>query len=228
MKSDPLRRTVEALRYWEQRQAAAAHNLANAGAEGFKAERVFAHLLDGAELRAGARTDPRPGSLSSTGRPLDLALEGPGFFVVDTPRGERLTRRGAFRLDATGTLVDGRGHPVLVDGAPAVLPDGEVEVDSEGQVTVDGTPVGRLSVVLPSDPAGMIREDGLYFEAPGGGETVDYPRILQGSLEESNLDPLDAMVELIEIRRGHGVVHRALGALDQTLETITSRLGRVR
>ncbi len=95
----PLKRAGQAFRYWEQRQAAVAHNLANASSPGFKGERVFAQLLEGGGVQAAGSTDLRPGAMNGTGRPLDLALDGEGFMVVGTPAGERLVRGGSFQLD---------------------------------------------------------------------------------------------------------------------------------
>src|SRR3954471_61611 len=94
-----------ALRYWERRQEVTANNLANVSTDGFKAERVFGKLMDGAPV-IGTRTDRRDGALRQTGSHLDLAIGGDGFFVVNTPAGERLTRGGSLRLDADEFLAD--------------------------------------------------------------------------------------------------------------------------
>ncbi len=102
---------LRALRYWEARQAALANNLANVSTPGFKAERVFARLLDERTSLVEGVTDFSAGPLDTTGRPLDVALIGDGFFVVETPKGRRWTRGGALGLDETGAL-DPSGDPL--------------------------------------------------------------------------------------------------------------------
>src|SRR5919199_161705 len=99
MRTNGLTSAASALRYWERRQEVVANNLANVDTTGFKGERVFARLTEGALPEADTNTDTRGGTLKETGAPLDVALTGDGYLVVDTPQGERLTRGGSFHLD---------------------------------------------------------------------------------------------------------------------------------
>src|SRR5690606_32401424 len=109
-----MKQAASAMRYWERRQEITANNLANVDTHGFKGERVFARMLgDGMGPVADTETDLRNGSLRQTGSPLDIAIGGDGFLVVETPQGERLTRGGSFRLDDTGRVVDARGNLLL-------------------------------------------------------------------------------------------------------------------
>jgi flagellar hook-basal body protein len=97
---------ASALRYWERKQEVVANNLANVSTTGFKAQRVFAKLLEGIAPGAETGSDLATGTLRQTSSPTDVAIDGPGFFVVSTPNGERYTRGGSFRLDDKHRLVD--------------------------------------------------------------------------------------------------------------------------
>jgi len=227
MKAGGIGPGVRALRYWERRQEAAANNLANVSTPGFKAERVFAHLLGGSAPSGKAATDFTAGSVQQTGRPLDFALEGEGFLVVDTPAGERYTRSGSFSLDPSGTLVTASGDTVLGEGGPIVLPPGKVEVERDGNIKVNGSPVARIRVDLP---AGTPRREGGSLWIPDGdGSTVprEDVRVKQGHLEESNVDPVSALVEMIEIQRAYGAIQRSVQVADGVMHTITTDIGRV-
>jgi flagellar basal-body rod protein FlgF len=219
---------AEALRYWQRRQEVVSNNLANASTPGFKAERVFARLLQGAESPVATQgTDFSEGSIADTGRPLDLALNGDGFLVVQTDGGERYVRGGSFRLDESGALVTEDGHPVLGDGGALVLPPGQVSVQGDGTVQVDGAAVGRLRVERPRGTP--TREGTSLWRTDGPGEQLPPERvdIRQGHLEESNVDPVSALVEMIEIQRAYGAIQRSIQASDGIMQTITSDIGRV-
>lgn len=227
MKGGGIDTSIRALRYWERRQEAAAHNLANVSTSGFKGERVFARLLaDGAPAPAAA-PDFTSGALSRTGRPLDVALENDGFLVVDTPDGERYVRGGSFSLDANGVLVTHDGHPVLGESGPLVLPPGPVEIRRDGTVEVDGDTVGRLRVEVPGAPP--LREGASRWVPQGEGEVLEASqvRIHQGHIEESNVDPVSALVEMIEIQRAYGAIQRSVQVADQAMQTITRDIGRI-
>ncbi len=220
---------AQALRYWELRQAAAANNLANVSTPGFKAERVFARLLGEASVVADSETDFSPGALTPTGRTLDVALAGDGFFVVETSDGPRWTRGGSFQLDPTGTLVDAAGRPVLGENGALVVPPGEVQIGGDGTVSVDGAPVGRLRIQRPAGGAVPRRAGGGDWIPTD--EVADVPReeaqVRQGYLEDSNVDPVGALVEMIEIQRAYAAVQRSMVTADEVMQTITTQIGRV-
>ena len=113
--------SAQALRYLERRQEVVANNLANVSTDGFKAERTFGRLLEGSIPVVETQTDMRAGTMRPTGAPLDIALGGDGFLVVDGPEGERLTRGGAFRLDDRHRVVTADGMPLLGEGGPIVV-----------------------------------------------------------------------------------------------------------
>lgn len=227
MKSGGIDPSVRALRYWERRQEAAAHNLANVSTPGFKAERVFARLMENGAPAPASDTDFGAGAVAQTGRPLDFALEGDGFLVVETPAGERYVRGGSFSLDPAGMLVTSDGHAVLGDSGPLVLPPGPVEVEQDGTMIVNGAPVGRLRVELPG--GSPIREGAAMWIPDGDGTVVpqEEVRVQQGHLEDSNVDPVSALVEMIEIQRAYGAIQRSVQVADGVMQTITTDIGRI-
>ena len=232
MGPDPLRRAGQAFRYWEHRQEVVANNLANASTPGFKGDRVFARLLaEGGGVEAQSRTDFRPGALTETDRPLDLALDGEGFMVVQTQGGERLIRGGAFQLDVSRTVVDPEGNPLLGDSGPIVLPEGGAfEFSPRGEVRVDGSVVARLRMVKLSGDAALDREGSLRFRVEGETSPLEEGkvRVRQGHLEESNVDPTGSMVEMIEIQRAYSALQRSVLVLDGVMDRISNDIGKVR
>lgn len=231
--TDSLTAALAAL---ERRQEVVSHNLANADTVGFKAGRTFASLLaDGARPTTELATDLRAGAITDTGAPLDLAVVGDGFFVVRTPRGDRLTRAGEFTRDAAGLLTDGRGNPVLVDTpdathrSPLRIADdaASVIVGSDGSVTADGHFIGRLSMDAVRDTAGLRHEGEGLFRADGAVPlAADARHVRQGALEASNVSPIDALVEMISVQRLYGTTQKALGTIDATRGIAVSEIGK--
>jgi flagellar basal body rod protein FlgG len=228
MKPYGLYTAAHALRYWESRQQVAAHNLANVDTRGFKGERVFARLLGDSYLAAETGTDYRPGSLTPTGGPLDLALEGDGYFVVETPEGERLTRGGALRLDETGRLVDQGGNAILGERGPIVVPPGQVEIDRLGIVRVDGGEIGRLRVETVAPGTQLERDAAGRFVPDATRTTLPHAerRVRQGHLEESNVNAIESMVELITVQRSFAAVQNTVRVIDGVMDTMVNQIGR--
>ena len=205
------------------------NNLANSETVGFKAERVFARMVDDAVPIAGAATDFRAGTIRETGSPLDLALGTDGFLVVDTPNGERLSRGGSFSLDAEGRIVDASGNVLLGEAGPIVVGSGTVQIDPRGTVRVNGAEVDRLRVERAPQGVQLQHEGGTLF-VPDAAREVLAPEeriVKQGSLEESNVSTIDSMVDLISIQRAYGAVQRAVTTLDEIRNTISNQLGKV-
>jgi flagellar basal body rod protein FlgG len=222
--------TARSLAYWERLQEVTSNNVANANTDAFKADRLAAHILPGTEQPVPVQsTDLQPGALRDTGRPLDLALEGEGYFVVRTPRGERLMRGGSMRLDPRGVLIDMNGNPVLGTQGPLVVSGANVEVHGDGTLVVDDSVAGRLRIETVEHPGAMLKEGHGRF-IPGG-PTFDVPvgqvLVRQGAVEESNLDPLLSMVDLVTIQRAYASNIEALRAMDSVLGAITTEVGRV-
>ncbi|WP_431301958.1 flagellar basal-body rod protein FlgF [Sediminicoccus sp. BL-A-41-H5] len=193
-----------------------AHNLANADTPGFRAKRpVFAehverqgrvHGPNGAAQvgytwdRASWR-ETQPGAISSTGNPLDIAISGQGFFVVETPRGERYTRAGRFAIGADGQIVDTTGAPVLnTDSRPlAVAPgDTRIEVQGDGTIRSENGVIGRLRIVRFADEQQLRAEGDRHLDAAGQApEEIARPQLVQGALEGSNVQSVLEMTRMM-------------------------------
>ena len=224
-----LASAAAALRYLERRQDVTAHNLANVTTDGFRGERAFATLLGDGAAAVRTATDSRAGTLRETGNPLDVAVAGDGYFVVQTPAGERLTRAGSFRLDADRRLVDAAGNAVLGDEGPIVLPaGGDVTVGADGQVRVGKQPAGRLRLEQVTPGVQMAHEDGVRFVPdPSRRPVADADRRMrQGFVEESNVTPVAALVDMIAVQRAYAGVQKAVTTLDAVRGTAASELGK--
>lgn len=221
-----------ALRYWTRRQEVVANNLANVETDGFKGEQAFAQLLAGATGPvAGTATDLRTGTITQTGQALDIALQSDGFFVVKTPTGEKLSRGGTLALNGEGHLVDTRGNALLgEDGShPIAIPvhTAKIEIDAGGEVRADSRVVGRLRVVRPAQGATLEHAGDTLFVATATTRVSNDERLIrQGAREGSNVQPLDAMVDMINIQRATGGVQKALSTLDAARGIAVSELGK--
>ena len=220
---------AQALRYWEARQAAAAHNLANVSTPGFKGERVFARALADANIEIASAGDFSDGDVTPTARPLDVAVVGDGFLVVETPAGERWTRGGSLAISPEGLLVDMAGRPVKGASGPIVLPPGPIEISRQGEITVNGSAVDQLRIERAVDQSPFQREGASLWVPPINSEAVPDMEIQvrQGHLEGSNVDPVSALVEMIEIQRAYSSVQRSMVTVDGIMETITTQIGRI-
>lgn len=216
-----------ALRYWERRQEITANNLANVSTDGFKAERSFGSLLDGVPV-VGTHIDRRVGNIRQTGDQMDVALGNDGFFVVETDAGERFTRGGHFHVDSEGYLADLAGHHVLGDGGPISVGNAKVAIDAQGGVTVDGSKVGQLRVESAPAGATLAHEGGMLLVPPNDSTTVplDERDVRQGSVEESNVDSLGGLVDMIGVQRAYAAVEKSISLLDHIRETASSQLGK--
>jgi flagellar basal-body rod protein FlgF len=203
-----------------------AADIANLGTAGYKGERMsrasaerpsFDRTLDTAidTTFGGRRMDARDGAIATTGRALDLAIDGSGFFVVTTPSGDRYTRNGHFTLDANRQLVTEEGLPVKGTGGPITVGnDGEVRVDADGTVWTGATRSGQIEVVEFADPGVMTREQGTLLGAGGQTPTAaGRPNIHAGSLEQSNVTVADRLAELTTVSRGFEALQKALSVL---------------
>jgi flagellar basal-body rod protein FlgF len=207
-----------------------ANNLANLSTTGFRKEGViFAEhvkALDGKEsslsmATANIRnTSLVQGALTQTAGTLDFAIEGEGFFLIETPAGERLTRAGNFAVSAEGDLVTNDGFRVLdAGGAPVFIPPdaGEVGVSADGTVSANGRPLTQIGLVKPIDKLDLIREDGVMFRTEGGSEPVLDGRILQGFLEGANVDPVGQIARMIEVQRAYELGQSFLDSENQRI-----------
>jgi len=153
-------------------------------------------------------TDFSQGPLEATGAPLDLAISGEGFFVVQTPEGRYYTRKGNFIVNDAGQLATVEGYPIEGETGPINITPGEIDIDQQGIITIDGNRVGRIKVVTFPQPY-PLRKIGKSFFAPidrGIEEKTptDYV-IKQGYLESANVNTVEEMVSLIEALRCYEV-----------------------
>ncbi|WP_313352272.1 flagellar hook-basal body complex protein [Paracoccus sp. (in: a-proteobacteria)] len=213
-----------------------ANNIANANTTGFRREGVvfseYMVPLDGrGETLAmahgrGRRIDLGPGGMTQTNGQYDLAIDGEGFLMVQTPQGSRLTRAGAFMTNAEGELVNPDGYQLLDDGqAPIIIPAGvgNVGIGTDGTISADDNPVARIGVFTSPDPANLQHEAGTLFDPGGAVEPIEEAVLRQGFLEDSNVDPVLEIARMIEVQRAYQLGQSFLDQEDQRIrQTITS------
>lgn len=206
-----------------------ANNIANSATSGFRQEGlIFSEYVKsvdgGGSLSMGQgnvkNTSFEQGALTQTGGRFDFAIEGDGFFLIETPNGERLSRAGSFSPNAEGDLVTPDGLRVLdAGGAPLFVPAdaGDISVASDGTVSVNGAPLGQIGLVQPNDPMNLIREDGVMFRADDGYEPSENARVLQGFVEGSNVNAVLQITRMIEVQRAYELGASFLEAEDERI-----------
>jgi len=204
-----------------------ANNLANIGTTGYKGQLEFYRSLEASMgtrrlsplnqavndygVLGGAAVDLKTGEFQKTGNDLDLAIEGSGFFVVNTPAGLRYTRNGSFHTDANGRLLTATGDAVMGEQGPVELPSGTITISSDGTVSQQGAVVAQLKLVTLKPGTAITAEGNSYYQAPAGSEQpADDPHLSQGMLESSNLNPVAGAVSLITIQRHFQLLQQAL------------------
>ncbi len=203
-----------------------ASDLANVGTSGYKTERgatvaaerpSFGAALDAAidVTGGGAKVDFRPGTIGSTGRDLDAAIEGPGFFVLKTPAGDRYTRSGSFMRRADGVLALNDGSPVMGVAGEIKLGKGAISIADDGTVRVDNVAAGQLKVVTFAEERDVQRESGVRFKAIAGAAppVAATARIVGGSLEQANVSMVDRMASLTDLQRGFEALQKGVSVL---------------
>lgn len=214
-------------------------DLANVNTAGYKGERiVFREVLEappkpdehigGQVVVTEQRTDFSNGNLRSTGNPLDLALMGEGFFAVQTAAGVRYTRQGVFNLSANKTVVTPSGEAVLGEAGPIRVDGEKVDITPDGAVLVDGEEVDRLKIVRAEDPRRLVREGQTFFRAEDANvQPAETVQVVQGSLEEANVSPIESMVALIDLQRQFEAYERAMRTMDGVTEKVVDQAGRL-
>lgn len=176
-------------------------------------------------------TDFSHGSIRETSRSLDVSLDGDGFLVVQTARGERYTRQGSLTLDAAGQLVTQSGDLIVGDSGPITVPPGEVSIGDDGTVTSNGKSAGRLKVVQFADPnLALTKEGSSFFVATGRQPAVEASstRVVQGSLEMSNVNSLTEMVAMMQNTREFESLQKSVGMIMNDIgKTVATELGRL-
>ncbi|WP_299474378.1 flagellar basal-body rod protein FlgF [uncultured Roseibium sp.] len=222
-----------------------ANNMANINTSGFKAQNLLFEeymmpIAEATEFEAQdetlsyvldytSHTDFSNGSFRTTGNELDLALEGEGFFVMQMADGtEAYTRNGAFHLDADGQLVTSEGRPVLTSAGPVTFTreDGIIEISADGTIATELGVRGQVRIATFEDPQALQKLGETAFV----GEEAQVPagtRIVQGALEQSNVDGVFEVTRLIEITRSYEAVSKMLKDADELRQQAISTLGRI-
>jgi len=205
-----------------------ANNLANLNTAGYKRETEFYEALTAAMhgggklgalnsavnqfgILSGQSFVMSPGNLNQTGNPLDLALQGDGFFVVKGPQGPLYTRNGKFMVDNKGHLLTSEGYPVMGVGGPITLPPGKVSVGSDGTISVGDAIAGKIQVVHFPPKTQLQAEGGSNFTAPAGAAVISpAAHVREGFLESSNVNPVDEEVNLVTMQRHADFLTKAI------------------
>lgn len=207
-----------------------ANNLANLDTAGYKRETEFYEALTAAMhggtgklgalnsavnqygVLSGQSFVMSAGNLNQTGNPLDLALQGDGFFVVKGPQGLLYTRNGKFMVDKAGHLMTNEGYPVMgVAGPITIPPGGTVTVGTDGAISVGDAVAGKLQVVTFPARTNLQAESGSNFTAPAGAAVVAIkPQVREGFLEGSNVNPVEEEVNLVTLQRHSDFLTKAI------------------
>lgn len=227
-----IKSTAQTLAYYTRLQALTANNLANSDTDGFKADFMSARLVGDATYPVPVtKIDLSQGMMTPTGRALDVALEGPGFFVLQTPAGERLSRGGAMALDAGNRLSDRHGNLLLGQDGPITIPVryDSLEIQADGDVVVDGRRIDRLRLETVDDQNSLMKEGFGRFIPSTPTRDVDLTEtfVRQGSVEDSNQDTLRGVTDLVTIQRAYAANVDSLKALDSVLGTVVNEVGKV-
>lgn len=215
-----------------------ANNIANANTTGYRAQGLvfseFVRDMPGNPSLSMARAEVRntslqQGLLTETGGQFDFAIEGDGFFMVETPGGNRLTRAGAFSPSSEGDLVTMDGHRVLdVNGAPVFIPPdaSSIDVGSDGTLSIEGQFLGQIGVYRVEDPKTLVREGSTHFRAEGDVDPVETPVVLHRFLEGSNVNAVHQVTRMVEIQRAYELGQSFLETEDERVRGALKALMR--
>ncbi|MDR3627341.1 MAG: flagellar hook basal-body protein [Ignavibacteriaceae bacterium] len=213
-----------------------ANNLANVNTTGYKREIPFSEVIDeygNAQIRQ--TSDFRPGDLAQTSNPLDLAIVGNGFFVVQSENGLQMTRNGKLSISSEGYLVNEQGYKLM--GKNGAININNLQLDKEKQLTISNTgeikfgdqSIDSILIVKPEDPQESERISGENFSAGTSGYTVSAEgeyQIRQGYIEESNVNPIKEMQDMIMLNSQYDSAHKMINYLDKTLDE-ANQIGKV-
>ncbi len=221
------------MRASERQLDAIAANLANLDSPAYKRQNTVTHAFEvgtgerrHTSIVTQSKIDFSQGEISRSGNPLDFALEGDGFFVVETPSGEAYTRSGSFNLDSQGALLTADGHPVAWDGARGrVDPVGEpVTVDGAGVARQGATQIGTLRLVDFANRDALTLDREGYFHAGRGTARVTPTAIVhQGAIEKSNSSSIDELVAMIRVQRGFESAASLVRSIDQSYRRLNAQ-----
>jgi len=227
------------LRAQSQALEVSAHNLANVNTAGFRGQQTtFQSLLAVANptvptvlnlatnnfgVLEGSHLDLTAGTLQHTGNPLDLGIEGAGFFAIQTAGGTRYTRNGSFRVASSGELVTASGDPVLGDQGVIRVPAGAISVSADGTLSVNGAAAGNIRFVEFAPGTRLTSEGGTLMAAPdGSAQPAKKTSVQEGTLESSNVNAITSVMTLIGVQRHAEMLQRALSLFDSEFNRIAA------
>jgi flagellar basal-body rod protein FlgF len=225
----------------ERNLGVVANNVANVKTHGFQGDKVLFSDLTAQENVGRPRAlhfvsaervtiDQSRGGLEQTGNPLDVALQGDAYFVVQAPGGERYTRAGSFVLDSEGTLRTHSGNEVVGDSGSLTIPQGTkiVRIAPDGSIHADGQEVGKLKLVQFSSPQGLTKEGLTLLVAGAGAAQVEAVNVSveQGYLEGANVNAVSSMNELINVNRTFDALQKVIESFKQIDERTVRDLAR--
>jgi flagellar basal-body rod protein FlgF len=220
-----------------------ANNLANLNTTGYKEQKAFFTFLDEASSRSEEDDPSRirsaavrgalnltDGTLQPTGRDFDVALVGQGYLTVQTPQGVRYTRNGSLQLNGKSELIVSGGYPVLDDsGRQITIGPGKLNVTEKGVIYADNVRMGQLKLVTFEDPATVLREGNSLVAPPAGkpAPKIADVQIKQGFLEQSNVNAVSAVVDMVGIMRRFEAISKSVNIIVNDLDAKSiERLGR--
>jgi flagellar basal-body rod protein FlgF/flagellar basal-body rod protein FlgG len=216
------------------------NNLANSSSPGYRGQHnTFSSMLANSGrgylsplnvavnnfgILGGSQIDSSQGNLERTGNDLDLAIEGPGYFVVQTAAGRMINRNGNFHLSAQGQLITSEGDPVLGESGPIKIVGGPVTVSPDGTLSINGAVAGKLKIV-EFPPGTEIKSIGkTYYSADSSKEKpATASKVQQGMLEGSNVNPVASAVELVAVQRYAELMQRALSMFHSEMNQIAAQ-----
>lgn len=216
-----------------------AHNIANMATDGYRREGVVfsEYVVDTQDGDAslsmahanGRMSDLAQGAMMQTNGTFDFAIEGPGFFLVATADGDRLTRAGSFTPSPEGTLVAPDGATLLdAGGAPVFVPSdaNRISLGADGTLSADGNPLAQIGLWEPADILAMTRAEGVRFDPGGPPVPTGEARILQGFVERSNVDPVSELTRMIEVQRAYELGRTFLDREDERVRSAIRTIGQ--
>lgn len=224
------------------KQETFANNMANVNTPGYKKDGVFLQVLSEAAQNEIITDHPwevpmvddiyvdfSQGDLEKTGNDMNMAIDGDGFFAIQTSSGLMYTRSGDFSLSPQGQLIDRNGNPVMTDSGPLTILADSFMVGDDGTVTVDGFAVGRIKVVDFEKPYALKKVGNSYL-APKDDTVAEKPannyQVRQGYLEKSNVNVIEVMVDMLSSFRAFEAGQKAIQSQDETLDKAINDLGR--
>ncbi len=226
-----------------------ANNIANVNTSGYKRDvataepfrDVLLHKMDknmegspigvlGFGSRVGPRyTDFAQGYLQPTGNPLDVSIDGRGFFAIETDDGIKYTRSGVFTLNDEGQLITMNGNPVMGVNGPIQVPHGEIVISEDRDLLVNGQYVDSILVYAFEDESVLVKEgDNLYSAVEGqGGQLANDAILRQGFVENSNVNVVNEMIEMISATRNYEACQKVLQSYDMSLDKCVNEIARI-